>query len=64
MITPCMAGAYRSETKFRETFKILEKQRKVGTVLESSEKARIIHELTKTGGAERYENELKSALAA
>ncbi len=43
---------------------ILERQRKVGTVSENREKARIIHELTKIGGAERYKNELKSALAA
>jgi len=43
---------------------IIEKQRKVGAVLENREKARIIHELTKIGGAERYKNELKSALMA
>ncbi len=43
---------------------VIEKQRKVGAVLENREKARIIHELTKIGGAERYKNELKSALAA
>mgnify|MGYP001556961661 CR=1 FL=1 len=43
---------------------ILERQRKVGAVLENREKAFIIHELTKIGGAERYKNELKSALTA
>jgi hypothetical protein len=43
---------------------IIEKQRKVGAVLENREKALIIHELTRTGGAERYKNELKSALAS
>ena len=43
---------------------ILERQRKVGAVLGNRKKACIIHELTKIGGAERYKNELKSALAA
>ena len=43
---------------------IIERQRKVGAVLENREKAFIIHELTKIGGAERYKNELKSALTA
>jgi len=43
---------------------LLGKQRKVGSVLENRGKAHVIHELTKTGGAERYRDELKSALAA
>jgi len=43
---------------------LLGKQRKVGTILENRKKACVIHNLTKIGGAERYKNELKSALAA
>ncbi|OQY59283.1 MAG: hypothetical protein B6245_07515 [Desulfobacteraceae bacterium 4572_88] len=43
---------------------ILERRRKVGAVSDNREKARIIHELTKICGAERYKNELESALAA
>jgi hypothetical protein len=43
---------------------ILRKQRKVMAVLEHIEKAGVIHDLTQIGGAGRYKNELKSALAA
>jgi hypothetical protein len=43
---------------------ISEKQRKVAMISENRKTASIIHELTKIGGAGRYKNELKSALAA
>ncbi|MDM8522562.1 hypothetical protein QUF80_04250 [Desulfococcaceae bacterium HSG8] len=40
------------------------KQHKVADVLANRKNACIIHELTKTGGTERYKNELKSVLAS
>ena len=43
---------------------MIEKQGKVKRILDNTETANIIHELTKTGGADRLKNELKTALAA
>lgn len=43
---------------------IAAKQQKVANILANRKNAHIIHELTKIGGAEKYKNELKSALAS
>lgn len=43
---------------------IAAKQQKVANILANRKKAHIIHELTKIGGAEKYKNELKSALVS
>ena len=47
----------------REARSIGEKQRKIQTCLEHKEKRRILQKLTQIGGVERYQDELRQALA-
>jgi len=43
---------------------IPERQRRVAKIPENKKTACVIHDLTKTGGVEKYKSQLKSALAA